>query len=71
MTIGKFNILDVAKIQVSANGKSQTIDLAGPQKLKGLNDEKNKKTDEGREYKEQRRREVSGRERFSEGVGPE
>lgn len=70
MSIGKFNILDVAKIQISANGKTQTVEFVGPTPLKGFKNENNKKTDQGREYKE-RAREVSRRERFSEGVGPE
>lgn len=68
MTVGKFNILDVAKIKISVNGISQTIDLAGPTKLKVVKDEieNNSKRDE-----DTRAREILGRERFSEGVGPE
>ncbi len=69
MTIGKFNILDVAKIKISVNGISQTIEFSGPTKLKAVKDElENNKQDEDIK---RRSREVSGRERFSEGVGPE
>jgi hypothetical protein len=68
MTVGKFNILDVAKVKISVNGISQTIDLTGPTKLKAVKDEieNNSKRDE-----DTRAREILGRERFSKGVGPE
>jgi len=70
MTVGKFNILDVARIKVSANGISQTIDLVGPTKLKAVKNERESEIKRD-EDTERRAREISGRERFSEGVGPE
>lgn len=69
MTIGKFNILDVARIKISANGISQTIEFKGPIKLKAVKDEiENDKRDEN---PKRRSREISGRERFSKSVGIE
>lgn len=69
MTIGKFNILDVARIKISANGISKTIDFSSPTKLKAVKDEiENDKRDENHK---RRSREISGRERFSKSVGIE
>lgn len=69
MTIGKFNILDVARIKISANGISKTIDFSSPTKLKAVKDEiENDKRDENHK---RRPREISGRERFSKSVGIE
>lgn len=68
MTIGKFNILDVARIKISANGKTQTVDIIGPKNLKG--NENEKKQEKSRES-ERKLRMFSGPSRFSKEVGVE
>jgi len=61
MTIGKFNILDVARIKISANGKTQTIDMVGPTKLNWSksDDKQNKKSEYQKNGRDSNRRKLS------------
>lgn len=70
MGVGKFNMSDIAKINISATGIEKTFEFVGPKPLKGFKNESNKKEQESRKY-EERAREVSRRKGFGEGVGPE
>jgi hypothetical protein len=70
MSVGKFSILDIATIKVSANGKTQTIDLSGTKNLKGTINEKSQNNKKDRESKPDLRV-LSGGKSFGTKIGVE
>lgn len=62
----KFKLMDFATIKISTNGIEQTISMAGPIDLKDyLNAKENDKPKKRSDSRINKRREVSGAERFS------
>lgn len=49
MTVGRFNIMDMATIKISVNGKTQIVDMVGPTKLKNYGSEQLKVVEDGNE----------------------